>query len=79
MFEETSGDRGIGEKMARSPEESLTTVDRPPNLNFPKRRKGTEKVVTEGATLRITSAGLGAAMMVVGGVLEEEEGFDWKW
>jgi hypothetical protein len=50
----TSGVRATGEKTAREPVAILTMVPRPPILRWPKRRKGTPRVVTLGVTSRIT-------------------------
>jgi hypothetical protein len=43
-----------GEKMAVLPEARRTAVPRPPIFTRPKRRKGVEKVLMSGVTLRIT-------------------------
>lgn len=42
-------------------DEIIPIVARPPHLSVPKRRKGTESVVTPGATSRITMTFSGSA------------------
>lgn len=50
----TAGVRAVGEKTAREPFESRTTVPRPPTFMRPKRRNGVERVRMEGLRRRMT-------------------------
>jgi hypothetical protein len=71
--------RATGEKTAREPVAILTMVPRPPILRWPKRRKGTLRVVILGVTSRITMTLAGSEGMSFAADLEVIlEGVDGK-
>jgi hypothetical protein len=69
-FDLTSGVRATGEKTAREPVAILTIVPRPPILRWPKRRKGTLRVVMLGVTSRMTMTFAGSEGMSLAADLE---------